>query len=124
MQVFIADECNSWIEDPQDDACRFRLLMRVDCILHGNAGLHQNFMKRLSELETEIVGPEIQSPSHCSRKTFSFASRQQKQEYSKEGHKKRKISIDQRRQLNETVRPHTNSNSDKFSLQGFSAYLY
>lgn len=56
MEVYATDEYKTWIENLRDKAGRSRVLMRVDRLIHGNAGLHRNLTEGLSELKID-VGP-------------------------------------------------------------------
>jgi putative addiction module killer protein len=56
MEVFAADDYQSWITGLKDRAGRSRVLMRVDRLIHGNPGLHRNLTEGLSELKID-VGP-------------------------------------------------------------------
>jgi putative addiction module killer protein len=56
MEVFAADDYQSWINGLKDRAGRSRVLMRVDRLIHGNPGLHRNLTEGLSELKID-VGP-------------------------------------------------------------------
>ena len=56
MEVFATDEYRAWINGLRDRAGRSRVLMRVDRLIHGNAGLHRNLTEGVSELKIDI-GP-------------------------------------------------------------------
>ena len=56
MEVFATDEYKSWINGLSDRAGRSRVLIRVDRLIHGNAGLHRNLTEGVSELKID-VGP-------------------------------------------------------------------
>jgi putative addiction module killer protein len=56
MEVFATDEYRVWINSLRDRAGRSRVLMRVDRLIHGNAGLYRNLTEGVSELKIDI-GP-------------------------------------------------------------------
>ena len=56
MQVEKTDEYRNWIDALKDRAGRARILMRVDRLIHGNAGSHRNLTEGVSELKVD-VGP-------------------------------------------------------------------
>lgn len=56
MEVFATDEYKTWINGLRDRAGRSRVLLRVDRLIHGNAGLHRNLTEGVSELKIH-VGP-------------------------------------------------------------------
>jgi len=56
MRVEKTDEFRSWIDGLRDTAGRARVLMRVDRLIHGNAGAHRNLTEGVSELKVD-VGP-------------------------------------------------------------------
>jgi putative addiction module killer protein len=56
MRVEKTDEYRDWIDTLKDLGGRARILMRVDRLIHGNAGSHRNLTHGISELEVD-VGP-------------------------------------------------------------------
>jgi putative addiction module killer protein len=56
MRVEATDEFREWIDGLKDVAGRARVLMRVDRLIHGNAGAHRNLTHGVSELKID-VGP-------------------------------------------------------------------
>lgn len=56
MEVFAADDYQSWINDLNDRADRSCVLVRVDRLIHGNPGLHRNLTYGVTELRID-VGP-------------------------------------------------------------------
>lgn len=56
MQVEKTDQYRDWIDDLKDRTGRARVLMRVDRLIHGNAGSHRHLMEGVSELKID-VGP-------------------------------------------------------------------
>ena len=56
MRVEKTDEYRDWIDRLKDQAGRARILMRVDRLIHGNAGAHRNLTEGVSELKVD-VGP-------------------------------------------------------------------
>jgi putative addiction module killer protein len=56
MRVEATDEYREWIDGLKDVAGRARILMRVDRLIHGNAGAHRNLTHGVSELKID-VGP-------------------------------------------------------------------
>ncbi len=56
MRVLKAEAYAQWIDNLRDSAGRARVLMRVDCLIHGNPGNHRNLMEGVSELKID-VGP-------------------------------------------------------------------
>lgn len=56
MRVEQTDEYRAWIDGLRDLAGRSRVLMRVDRLIHGNAGLHRNLTEGVAELKID-VGP-------------------------------------------------------------------
>ena len=56
MQVRKTDDYRDWIDGLKDQAGRARVLMRVDRLIHGNAGAHRNLTEGVSELKVD-VGP-------------------------------------------------------------------
>jgi hypothetical protein len=56
MEVFATDDYRAWINGLRDHAGRSRVLIRVDRLIHGNAGLHRNLTEGVSELKIDI-GP-------------------------------------------------------------------
>lgn len=56
MRVEKTDEYREWIDDLRDRAGRARILMRVDCLIHGNPGRHRDLTEGVSELKID-VGP-------------------------------------------------------------------
>ena len=56
MRVEKTDEYRDWIDNLKDSAGRGRILMRVDRLIHGNAGSHRNLTDGVSELKID-VGP-------------------------------------------------------------------
>ena len=57
MEVLATDEYRAWIDSIRDRAGRSRVLMRVDRLIHGNAGLHRNLTEGVSELKID-TGPD------------------------------------------------------------------
>jgi putative addiction module killer protein len=56
MQVEKTDQYRDWIDDLKDRTGRARVLMRVDRLIHGNAGSHRHLTEGVSELKID-VGP-------------------------------------------------------------------
>jgi putative addiction module killer protein len=56
MRIEKTDEYRDWIDGLEDVAGRARILMRVDRLIHGNAGTHRNLTSGVSELKID-VGP-------------------------------------------------------------------
>lgn len=56
MRVEKTDEYRDWIDGLKDLAGRSRILMRVDRLIHGNAGIHRNLPNGISELKIDF-GP-------------------------------------------------------------------
>jgi putative addiction module killer protein len=56
MRVEKTDEYRDWIDGLKDVAGRARILMRVDRLVHGNAGTHRNLTHGVSELKIDF-GP-------------------------------------------------------------------
>jgi putative addiction module killer protein len=56
MRVEKTDEYRDWIDNLKDLSGRARILMRVDRLIHGNAGSHRNLTHGVSELKVD-VGP-------------------------------------------------------------------
>jgi putative addiction module killer protein len=56
MRVEKTDDYRRWIDGLKDHAGRARVLMRVDRLIHGNAGAHRNLTEGVSELKVDI-GP-------------------------------------------------------------------
>ena len=56
MRVEKTEEYKAWIDSLKDRAGRARILMRVDRLLHGNAGSHRDLTEGVSELKVD-VGP-------------------------------------------------------------------
>lgn len=56
IRVEKTDEYRDWIDNLKDSAGRGRILMRVDRLIHGNAGSHRNLTDGVSELKID-VGP-------------------------------------------------------------------
>jgi len=56
MRVEKTDDYRRWIDGLKDYAGRARVLMRVDRLIHGNAGAHRNLTEGVSELKVDI-GP-------------------------------------------------------------------
>jgi len=56
MRVEKTDEYRDWIDGLKDQAGRARILMRVDRLIHGNAGSYRNLTEGVSELKVD-VGP-------------------------------------------------------------------
>jgi putative addiction module killer protein len=56
MRVEKTDEYRDWIDNLKDVSGRARILMRVDRLIHGNAGAHRNLTRGVSELKVD-VGP-------------------------------------------------------------------
>ena len=56
MRVEKTDEYRDWIDALKDRSGRARVLMRVDRLIHGNAGSHRNLTEGVSELKLD-VGP-------------------------------------------------------------------
>lgn len=56
MRVEETDEYRAWIDGLRDLTGRARVLMRVDRLVHGNAGQHRNLTEGVSELKID-VGP-------------------------------------------------------------------
>jgi len=56
MKVLRSEAYAQWIDNLKDSACRARVLMRVDRLIHGNPGNHRNLTEGVSELKID-VGP-------------------------------------------------------------------
>ncbi len=56
MRVEKTDAYRDWIDGLKDLAGRARILMRVDCLIHGNPGSHRNLPEGISELRIDF-GP-------------------------------------------------------------------
>jgi putative addiction module killer protein len=56
MRVEKTYEYRDWIDSLKDKAGRARILMRVDRLVHGNAGAHRNLTDGVSELKIDF-GP-------------------------------------------------------------------
>lgn len=56
MQVEKTDQYRDWIDDLKDRTGRARVLMRVDRLIHGDAGSHRHLTEGVSELKID-VGP-------------------------------------------------------------------
>jgi putative addiction module killer protein len=56
MRVEKTDEYRDWIDNLKDLSGRARILMRVDRLIHGNAGSHRHLTHGVSELKVD-VGP-------------------------------------------------------------------
>ncbi len=56
MQVEKTEEYKAWLNGLKDLAGRSRILMRVDRLVHGNAGSHRNLTEGVSELKIDF-GP-------------------------------------------------------------------
>ena len=56
MRVEKTDEYRGWIDGLKDQGTRARILVRVDRLIHGNAGDHRNLGEGVSELRID-VGP-------------------------------------------------------------------
>lgn len=56
MHVEQTDEYRRWINGLRDLSVRSRILVRVDRLIHGNAGVHRNLTDGVSELKIDI-GP-------------------------------------------------------------------
>ncbi len=56
MRVEKTDEYRDWIDALKDKAGRARILMRVDRLIHGNAGVFRNLTDGISELKIDF-GP-------------------------------------------------------------------
>lgn len=56
MRIAKTDEYRAWIDGLKDRAGRARVLMRVDRLIHGNAGATRNLTEGVSELKID-VGP-------------------------------------------------------------------
>ena len=56
MHVEQTDEYRRWINSLRDLSVRSRILVRVDRLIHGNAGVHRNLTDGVSELKIDI-GP-------------------------------------------------------------------
>lgn len=56
MRVEKTDDYRDWIDGLRDLAGRARILMRVDRLIHGNAGAHRHLTNGVSELKID-VGP-------------------------------------------------------------------
>jgi len=56
MQVEKTDQYRDWIDDLKDRTGRARVLMRVDRLIHGNAGSHRHLTEGVSELKID-AGP-------------------------------------------------------------------
>jgi putative addiction module killer protein len=51
MRVEKTDEYRDWIDNLHDLSGRARILMRIDRLVHGNAGDHRNLTHGVSELK-------------------------------------------------------------------------
>lgn len=56
MRVEKTDDYRDWIDGLRDPTGRARILMRVDRLIHGNAGTHRHLTSGVSELKID-VGP-------------------------------------------------------------------
>ncbi len=56
MRVIQSGAYRAWIDGLQDQAGRARILMRVDRLIHGNAGASRYLVEGVSELKID-VGP-------------------------------------------------------------------
>lgn len=56
MRVEQTNEYRQWLDGLRDVTGRARILMRVDRLIHGNAGDHRNLTEGVSELRID-VGP-------------------------------------------------------------------
>ena len=56
MRVEKTNDYVTWIDGLKDLSGRARVLMRVDRLIHGNAGEHRNLTNGVSELKIDI-GP-------------------------------------------------------------------
>ena len=56
MRIEKTDEYRDWIDSLKDVTGRARILMRVDRLMHGNAGDHRNLTNGVSELKID-AGP-------------------------------------------------------------------
>lgn len=56
MRVEKTDEVRAWIDSLNDVVGRARILMRIDRLVHGNAGAHRNLTDGVSELKVD-TGP-------------------------------------------------------------------
>ncbi len=56
MRVEKTEEYKTWLSGLKDLAGRARVLMRVDRLIHGNAGSHRNLTEGVSELKIDF-GP-------------------------------------------------------------------
>lgn len=56
MRVEKTDEFRAWIDSLNDVVGRARILMRIDRLVHGNAGAHRNLTGGVSELKVD-TGP-------------------------------------------------------------------
>lgn len=56
MRVAKTDDYRDWLDALRDHAGRARILMRVDRLIHGNAGDHRNLTGGVSELRIDF-GP-------------------------------------------------------------------
>ena len=56
MRVEKTEEYKTWLSSLKDLAGRSRVLMRVDRLIHGNAGSHRNLTEGVSELKIDF-GP-------------------------------------------------------------------
>jgi putative addiction module killer protein len=56
MRVKKTDEYREWLDRLRDQAGRARILVRVDRLIHGNAGDHRNLPGGVSELKIDL-GP-------------------------------------------------------------------
>ena len=53
MRVEQTEEFRAWIDNLQDRVGRARILMRVDRLVHGNAGTHRHQTEGVSELKVD-----------------------------------------------------------------------
>jgi putative addiction module killer protein len=56
VRVEKTDEFRAWIDSLNDVVGRARILMRIDRLVHGNAGAHRNLTDGVSELKVD-TGP-------------------------------------------------------------------
>ena len=56
MRVEQTEDYRRWITGLRDPMARARILVRVDRLIHGNAGAHRNLTDGVSELKID-VGP-------------------------------------------------------------------
>lgn len=56
VRVESTEEYRKWVDGLRDVSGRARILMRVDRLVHGNAGDHRNLTSGVSELRID-VGP-------------------------------------------------------------------